>query len=468
MSDTVIQVDDLWKRYRVGVLGTGTLRHDLNRWWHRIRGKEDLYSPVDDSPNGRVKDGEKRSQKQKAGCAATEFQTLAASPAPSSPALAADEMWALRGVSFEMKQGEILGIIGRNGAGKSTLLKLLSSVTGPTRGEIRAKGRIASLLEVGSGFHPDLTGRENVFLNGGILGMSRAEIKAKFDEIIAFAEIERYVDTPVKRYSSGMYMRLAFGVAAHLDPEILILDEVLAVGDAEFQKKCLGKMKDVAGQGRTILFVSHNMEAVRNLCQRAIWLKNGQLYKSGLAEDIVDAYFHDLPTTHNFASSKAGYGLDIQSIKLKNSQGKETRVFQPGDDLIVEIHYHAHTRLEKPYITLGVLGISGSCFTANMLLDGARPQTLEGCGVIACSFKSIPLLPQTYTINLAVRAKDGLDWIIEYQEVTSFKVTGNLADYGYKGDFLERATRYTPVVVPYEWKFPDGTKTPISLNKPLA
>ena len=186
-------------------------------------------------------------------------------------------MWALRGVSFEVKQGEILGIIGRNGAGKSTLLKILSRVTAPTSGEVRVKGRIASLLEVGTGFHPELTGRENIFLNGAILGMTKAEIRTKLDEIVAFAGIETYLDTPVKRYSSGMYVRLAFAVAAHLDPEILIVDEVLAVGDAEFQKKCLGKMKDVAGHGRTILFVSHNMNAVESLCQRVAYLDQGKL-----------------------------------------------------------------------------------------------------------------------------------------------------------------------------------------------
>lgn len=465
MSDTVIQVDDLWKRYRVGVIGTGSLRHDLNRWWHRFRGKEDPYTTVAEKSDGKAKTDKPAMSNHRSGGTSPNVNLGSSSRAPLASDLASDEMWALQGVSFEMKRGEILGIIGRNGAGKSTLLKLLSRVTGPTRGEIRAKGRIASLLEVGSGFHPDLTGRENVFLNGGILGMSKAEIKAKFDEIIAFAEIERYVDTPVKRYSSGMYMRLAFGVAAHLDPEILILDEVLAVGDAEFQKKCLGKMKDVAGQGRTILFVSHNMEAVRSLCHRAIWLRNGQLHKNGLPGDIVEAYFNDFPTKQNVAISNAAYGVDIQKIILKNNEGKETNVFLPGEDLTVEVRYDASRPVEKPYITLGVLGISGPCFTANMLLDGARPETLDGAGTITCCFKSIPLLPQTYTINLAIRTKDGLGWIIEYQEVASFKVTGNLADYGYKGDFLERSTRYTPVVVPYEWRLPNGTRTRVSLSK---
>src|SRR6202790_3990972 len=244
---TVIQVDDVWKKYRLGVIGTGTLRHDFERWWHRVRGKPDPYAKVGEkgkieSEKGKVEGSENRA---------------------SDGELADDEVWALCGVSFEVNQGEILGIIGRNGAGKSTLLKILSRVTSPTKGEVRVKGRIASLLEVGTGFHPELSGRENIFLNGAILGMSRAEIRKKFDEIVAFSEVEQFLDTPVKRYSSGMYVRLAFAVAAHLEPEILIVDEVLAVGDAQFQKKCLGKMRDVSRAGRTVILVSHNMAAIQ-------------------------------------------------------------------------------------------------------------------------------------------------------------------------------------------------------------
>src|SRR6266513_107454 len=238
---TVIEVDDIWKKYRLGVIGTGTLRHDLERWWHRARGKDDPHAKVGDSGRGRVN--------------GTSPNVSGSSDEDGSD-LGDDEVWALREVSFEVKQGEILGIIGRNGAGKSTLLKILSRVTSPTSGEVRVKGRIASLLEVGTGFHPELTGRENVFLNGAILGMTKTEIRKKFDEIMDFAGVERYMDTPVKRYSSGMYVRLAFAVAAHLETEILICDEVLAVGDAQFQKKCLGKMGDVSRGGRTIFFVS--------------------------------------------------------------------------------------------------------------------------------------------------------------------------------------------------------------------
>src|SRR6184192_3160230 len=260
---TVVEVDDVWKKYRLGIIGTGTLRHDFERWWHRVRGKPDPYSKVDERSEIR---------NRKSELATNVDHRLSG----VSASLGDDEVWALRGVSFEVKQGEILGIIGRNGAGKSTLLKILSRVTAPTSGEVRVKGRIASLLEVGTGFHPELTGRENVFLNGAILGMTKAEIRRKFDEIVDFAGVERYMDTPVKRYSSGMYVRLAFAVAAHLEPEILIIDEVLAVGDAQFQRKCLGKAKDVArSHGRTILFVSHNMGAVSQLCRRGILLENG-------------------------------------------------------------------------------------------------------------------------------------------------------------------------------------------------
>jgi lipopolysaccharide transport system ATP-binding protein len=232
MSNTVIKVENLGKQYHLGKVGTGTIANDLKRWWHIARGKEDPYLKIGD-----VNDRTQKSSNN-------------------------DVVWAIKDINFEVKQGEVLGIIGKNGAGKSTLLKILSRVTAPTTGDIKVKGRIASLLEVGTGFHPELSGRENIFLNGAILGMTKAEIKTKFDEIVEFSGVERYIDTPVKRYSSGMYVRLAFAVAAHLDSEILILDEVLAVGDAEFQKKCLGKMQDVSrNEGRTVLFVSHNMQA---------------------------------------------------------------------------------------------------------------------------------------------------------------------------------------------------------------
>lgn len=257
---TVIKVENVSKAYRLGEVGVNTLSGDLERWLAKVRGKADPFLKI-----GEVND-----------------RTAKGS---------SDVVWSLKDISFDVKQGEAIGIIGGNGAGKSTLLKLLSRITSPTAGCIKVKGRIASLLEVGTGFHPELSGRENIFLNGSILGMRKKEIANHFDEIVSFAGIERYVDTPVKRYSSGMYVRLAFAVAAHLDPDIMIIDEVLAVGDADFQKKCMGKMKEVSSQqGRTILFVSHQMQAITNLCSKAIYLKNGEVNAIGDAHTIVSNY----------------------------------------------------------------------------------------------------------------------------------------------------------------------------------
>jgi lipopolysaccharide transport system ATP-binding protein len=374
----------------------------------------------------------------------------------------------LKDVSLQIDQGEVVGIIGRNGAGKSTLLKILSRITVPTEGRICINGRTASLLEVGTGFHQELTGRENIFLNGAILGMTRAEIIRKFDEIVEFSGVEEFLDTPVKRYSSGMYVRLAFAVAAHLEPEILIVDEVLAVGDAAFQKKCLGKMGTFAQSGRTVLFVSHNMEAVRTLCQRCVWIKDGRLHKDGKADEIVEDYFNSISNEQSFSCTNPDYGLTIQKVVLRNDRGNETSQFCPGDDLIVEIHYDAHKAIERPIIALGVLGINGSCFTSNMLLDGHRPDLLNGAGKITCTFKSIPLLPQNYTVKMIIRSANVNDLIINYQEVAAFSVVGDLAEYGYKGEFLTFARHSTPVVVPYEWRLPDGTVATVTLNRPIA
>jgi lipopolysaccharide transport system ATP-binding protein len=257
--DVVIRAEHISKLYRLGQLNTGTLSHDLARWWALRRGKEDPYLKV-----GMENDRTKKNESNYA--------------------------WALKEINFDVRQGDTLGIIGRNGAGKSTLLKILSRVTAPTHGSIKIKGRIASLLEVGTGFHPEMTGKENIYMNGAILGMTKKEITSKFDEIVDFAGVEMYIDTPVKRYSSGMYVRLAFAVAAHLEPEILIVDEVLAVGDAEFQKKCLGKMSDVASDGRTIIFVSHNMTAIQSLCKTALYLKAGKLEDSGQTDKVINNY----------------------------------------------------------------------------------------------------------------------------------------------------------------------------------
>lgn len=375
-----------------------------------------------------------------------------------------EDFWALRGVSLQIKPGEVVGIIGRNGAGKSTMLKLLSRITVPTEGRICIDGRVGSLLEVGTGFHQELTGRENIFLNGAILGMSRVEVRRKFDEIVAFGEVEEFLDTPVKRYSSGMYVRLAFAVAAHLEPEILIVDEVLAVGDGAFQKKCLNKMGSFANSGRTVLFVSHNMEAIRGLCQRGIWMKDGQVYKDGAVAETVAAYFDEMSGDRPFFCESRDYGLMIHGVVLKDAGGEKCNEFHPGDDLIVEIEYEAQECLNRPYLILSVQGKNGTCFTSNMMLDGNRPSELLGRGKVACRFKALPLLPQSFSVRMSLRTNNGNDMIVNPQDVAYFHVVGDLKDYGYKGEFLSRASDSTPVVIPYEWYLPDGTVAPVSLN----
>jgi lipopolysaccharide transport system ATP-binding protein len=278
----IIKVENLSKQYRLGNVGTGTLRNDLKRWWHKVRGQEDPFLKIGES-NDRTKKG------------------------------GSEYVWALKDINFEVMPGEVLGIIGKNGAGKSTLLKILSKVTGPTTGKIDFNGRIGSLLEVGTGFHPELTGRENIFLNGAILGMTKAEISSKLDEIIDFSGCERYIDTPVKRYSSGMTVRLGFAVAAHLEPEILVVDEVLAVGDAEFQKKAIGKMQDVnKNEGRTVLFVSHNLISVSSLCQTGIILKNGSV----LYKDTVQACINKYVTQEEGISEDSFYEAEEKKSDL--------------------------------------------------------------------------------------------------------------------------------------------------------
>jgi lipopolysaccharide transport system ATP-binding protein len=375
------------------------------------------------------------------------------------------DFWALKDVSFQIETGDVVGIIGSNGAGKSTLLKILSRITIPTEGRFRMDGRSASLLEVGTGFHQELTGRENIFLNGAILGMARAEISRKFDEIVEFSGVEEFLDTPVKRYSSGMYVRLAFAVAAHLEPEILIVDEVLAVGDSAFQRKCLGKMQSIGQSGRTVLFVSHNAEAVRSLCQRCIWLKGGRLHKDGKTHEIIDTYLNSTKKSPT-SGANTDHGLTIQRVVLKNGRGEETSEFRPGEDLIVEIDYNAQKRLDQPSVELGVHGSIGCCFTADMSLDGHRPEILAGSGKLACWFKSLPLTPQGYSVRMSVQTKDLDDTMIRYQDVAYFSVVGDLAEYGFKGEYRSRASQTCAVVVPYEWYLPDGTIAAVSLAYP--
>lgn len=305
-----LSVKNVSKQYRLGLVGSGTLRDDLMGWWYRMRGLEDPTLKIGEE-NDRTKTG------------------------------GSNYVWALQDINFDVQHGEVLGIIGKNGAGKSTLLKLLSRVTAPTTGIIKAKGRIASLLEVGTGFHPELTGRENIFLNGAIMGMNRHEIKRKLDEIVAFAGVERYLDTPVKRYSSGMYVRLAFAVAAHLEPEILIVDEVLAVGDAEFQKKAIGKMKDVSsGDGRTVLFVSHNMKSVKALCNNAVVLEHGKVKAIAPAAEAIETYLSrkgELLTTNNFPD---GAGQIAKGVRFTHAAVEsEGGLIDTNQDVVLKISF---------------------------------------------------------------------------------------------------------------------------------
>lgn len=323
---TVIKVENLSKQYRLGEIGTGSLSHDINRWWHQVRGKENPYLKIGEA-NDRSTKGE------------------------------SEYVWSLKDINFEIEQGDAVGIIGRNGAGKSTLLKILSRVTGPTTGSVKVKGRIASLLEVGTGFHPELSGRDNIFLNGAILGMRKQEIQRKFDEIVDFSGVERYIDTPVKRYSSGMYVRLAFAVAAHLESEILIVDEVLAVGDAEFQKKCLGKMNDVSkGEGRTVLFVSHNMGSVKSLCEKGILLDKGSLKYAGLVTDIVQEYnrinLQNFKINYSFKAieqKEASYGpIKIHEINsLVNNDIPKTSIIDVYDQLSFLVNWECTDIVEN-------------------------------------------------------------------------------------------------------------------------
>ena len=308
---TVIKVENLSKQYRLGLVGASTFKEDTQRWWARILGKEDPFLNIGTENDRTLKDDSKF-------------------------------VWSLKDINFEVEQGDVLGVIGRNGAGKSTLLKILSKVTAPTTGSIKVKGRIASLLEVGTGFHPELTGRENIYLNGAILGMRKHEITRKLDEIIAFAGVEKYVDTPVKRYSSGMYVRLAFAVAAHLESEILIVDEVLAVGDTEFQQKCLGKMEGISkGEGRTVLFVSHNILAINSICKNGLFLKNGNIISHDNIQKVVSNYKDSLIVENNLSSFMSlSFENDlIKTISLNVTNNGRNGYFNIDQDLIFCIDF---------------------------------------------------------------------------------------------------------------------------------
>jgi lipopolysaccharide transport system ATP-binding protein len=428
MSQVVIKVENVSKRYRLGVIGTGRLKDDINLWWARIRGKENPYTIVDSDHSG--------SFDQK-------------------------DFWALKDLSFDVKEGEVLGIIGKNGAGKSTLLKLLSRVTSPTHGEIKMKGRIASLLEVGTGFHPELTGKENIFLNGAILGMSKSEIKKKLDEIIAFSGVAVHIDTPVKRYSSGMYVRLAFAVAAHLEPEILIVDEVLAVGDADFQKKCIGKMNEVAKEGRTILFVSHNMGAVQALCSRAILLQSGKSVYEGSTRDTIAKYSHTA-----FDGSKAiiewidpekapgKSGVKLLSVRIMDNLGHVRNIISDNEEFYLEMEFLVQEG--NNYLTSNIQlftegGIfvlsSGNWPSATLNVDPYASQVLrKGVYKSRMKFPAYFFNEGGYHIN-AIINREAMTPIVYVEEAVTFTIIDS-------GDMRKEYTDFVGGVLrpKFEWE----------------
>jgi len=421
----VIKIEDLGKQYRLGLIGTGTLSHDLNRWWASLVGKTDPYSKLGEE---NVIDDYGESK----------------------------YVWALQNINVKVNAGEVLGIIGRNGAGKSTLLKILSRVTGPTSGSVKIRGRIGSLLEVGTGFHPELTGRENIFLNGAILGMTKKEVAGSFDEIVDFSGIEKYIDTPVKRYSSGMYVRLAFAVAAHLKPEILIVDEVLAVGDADFQKKCLGKMKDVSSEGRTVLFVSHNMGVIRNLCDRALVLENGKLVIDSDVKTAIDTYLGndiskgDGKVNLNVYKRKNHISeFKLSSLELLNSLKKNTNDLFFGENFSMILKINCKTN-QKFSVLIAIDTLENqricTCLSDEAYSEFSSKNEEKELSILA-SFNSLTLLPGRYRVHLGIyHGKMGtVDYISDASILTIQDSTINTEIVPYKGNW--GTIRYNP-----DWK----------------
>ncbi len=384
MPKPVISVEHLTKQYDLGVISTGTLTRDLERWWARLRGQPDPYTRI----------GQKDA-----------FERMG------------ESILALDDVSFKVEQGEALGIIGKNGAGKSTLLKILSRVTAPSSGVVKVRGRIGSLLEVGTGFHPELTGRENVYLNGAILGMKKAEVTRKFDEIVDFSGVEKFIDTPVKRYSSGMYVRLAFAVAAHLDPEILIVDEVLAVGDAEFQKKCLGKMGDVAGEGRTVLFVSHNMGAIEALCNNGLLIEKGLMIFHGDIKKTIRKYgdsflIFDRKTTTKMRERDGSQKIEFTQIELINNFEQPIDFISSGDDLHLRFSYKSNIDVSPSDVNFEVRCFSRQnnsiIFMHSMKYSGfwTNLKKLPIIGKVNLNINNLNLKPGDYRIMALIKIND--------------------------------------------------------------
>ncbi len=429
MSDTIIKLENISKQYRLGQVGTQTLRGDFQRWWHTLRGKED--------PTLKIGQSNQLNQQSSIVNLAQRSHELANNRQ-------SDYVWALKDINLEVKQGEVLGIIGKNGAGKSTLLKLLSRVTTPTTGNIKVKGRIASLLEVGTGFHPDLTGRENIFLNGAILGMTKSEIRGKFDEIVDFAGVTKYIDTPVKRYSSGMYVRLAFAVAAHLEPDILVVDEVLAVGDAEFQKKAIGKMQDISTSGgRTVLFVSHNLSIIKEICKSGILLRNGKIFINSSINEVIKEYVNVEEIKHNYRSwhNKTN---EILEISLSDSDNINLKSFKYDNSLKVKVKIKS----EVADFTLGFTVVNE--FKQRIITSEYKNSKLMTTGVYEFMI-DVPiknLTPNRYYIQLALLYNnydiiDMVDSLVSFElNKTGTKYNSLNYDYGYlnfelKWDFID-------------------------------
>lgn len=401
----VIRVENLSKLYRLGETGTGSLAHDINRWWHRVRGKEDPYTKIGDTNDRETKSD-------------------------------SDYAWALKDVNFDINRGEVVGIIGRNGAGKSTLLKILSRVTSPTCGSVKAKGRIASLLEVGTGFHPELTGRENIFLNGAILGMRKQEISRKLDEIISFSGCERYINTPVKRYSSGMYVRLAFAVAAHLDPEIMIIDEVLAVGDGDFQQKCLGKMRNMHEEGRTVLIVSHQLNLISSLCNKAILMNCGTIKMIGPVTDVVKTYFGQ--NTHQtisgrriFEKSVGDYRACVVSVQLEDSDGTFRSEFLITESILITFEYVVNTTPATYfYAAIELYDESNQCIFNSTDWQGRLHRNMPlGSYASSCEIPPHLLNCGTYTVRVALVSQGtGHDCCFYIDDAICFEVTENVLE----------------------------------------
>ncbi|MCC7355147.1 MAG: ABC transporter ATP-binding protein [Anaerolineae bacterium] len=371
-----------------------------------------------------------------------------------------DHFWALKDLAFEVRRGEALGIIGPNGAGKTTILKLLSRITPPTSGTITLVGRSSSLLELGAGFHPDLTGRENIFLNGVILGLTRRQIKERFDQIVAFAELERFIDMPVKRYSSGMYARLGFAVAAHVDPDIMLVDEVLAVGDAGFQRKCYDFIHAFVTGGKTTVFVSHNLYVIEQLCDRVIWLDGGQIVMAGQPGRVLPAYLDHMDqkalVSKTTAESVDGH-LRVAQVDFTDAEGNRREAFTTGESITINIKYQAERPIASPHFVLGVVDAQGGppLFLASMLVDGNVPPSIAGEGVLKCKLGSVPLMPRVYYVWGEIWAADRTRMLMKWQRLASFRVSGTgeepQQEVG-KGSIRHQRVD-APIRVPYTWDY---------------